>query len=86
MTTSPSHSLNQSQLQEMADNIDLWAKQLGFQQSSILIPDLESEHSLMQQWLDQGYHGQMQYLANNLDLRREPLKLVPGSCRIISLR
>jgi len=86
LTTSPSHSLNQSQLQEMADNIDLWAKQLGFQQSSILIPDLDSEHSLMQQWLDQGYHGQMQYLANNLDLRREPLKLVPGSCRIISLR
>ncbi|EPJ52695.1 MAG: iron-sulfur cluster-binding protein [Osedax symbiont Rs2] len=78
--------MNQSQLQEMADNIDLWAKQLGFQQSSILIPSLDSENALMQQWLDRGYHGQMQYLANNLDLRKDPLKLVPGSCRIISLR
>ncbi|MCJ8339243.1 MAG: tRNA epoxyqueuosine(34) reductase QueG [Pseudomonadales bacterium] len=86
MTTIPSPPLRQCQLQELADNIDLWAKELGFQQSSILIPDLSTEHPLLEQWLERGYHGDMQYLANNLDLRREPLKLVPGSCRIISVR
>ncbi len=74
------------QLNELAGNIELWAKELGFQQASIIIPDLTEELKLMQEWLAKGYHGEMQYLANNLDLRRDPLNIVPGSCRIISLR
>ncbi|MFT5707797.1 MAG: epoxyqueuosine reductase, partial [Oceanospirillaceae bacterium] len=64
----------------------IWAQELGFQQSSIIVPKLEVEHRLMQQWLEKGYHGEMQYLANNLDLRQQPLTMVSGSCRIISVR
>ncbi len=79
-------SLSNEQLTTLAASIDIWAKQLGFQQSSIIIPELDQEQALMQQWIDRGYHGEMSYLANNAELRHKPLTMVPGSTRIISLR
>ena len=78
--------LSEQQLSVLATNIQQWASELGFQQSSIIAPDLEKQHAQMQQWLAEGYHGSMQYLANNSELRKEPLSIVPGSTRIISVR
>ncbi len=81
-----SHILTSEQLSTLAGDIDLWAKELGFAQSSIIVPDLDTAHANMQKWLERGYHGDMQYLANNADLRKNPLSIVPGSCRVISVR
>ena len=78
--------LSQQQLAQLAHNISLWATELGFQQASIIAPDLKKQHAQMQQWLAAGYHGSMQYLANNSHLRENPFELVEGSCRIISVR
>ena len=39
----------------------------------------------LQEWLDRGYHGEMQYMANHFDLRTDPTKLVPGAKSVISL-
>ena len=35
------------------------------------------------QWLEQGRHGEMQYLARNAELRADPRKMVPGAKSII---
>lgn len=78
--------LTSEQLSTLASSIDLWSQQLGFQQASIIIPELDREQALMQQWLAEGYHGEMSYLENNAPLRHKPLTMVPGSTRIISLR
>lgn len=82
----PKTTLSPQQLQAIAQKIQDWSRQLGFQQASVIIPELTQEKALMEQWLARGYHGEMQYLANNLNLRHKPLSMVPGSCRIISLR
>lgn len=78
--------LTTQQLNQLALSIDEWANSLGFQQTSIIIPELDKEQALMQKWLARGYHGEMQYLENNAHLRHKPLTMVPGSTRIISLR
>ena len=45
--------------------------------------DLEARH--LEQWLNQGYQGEMAYMANHFDLRVDPTKLVPGAKSVISL-
>ncbi len=35
------------------------------------------------EWLEQGRHGEMQYLARNAELRADPRKMVPGAKSII---
>lgn len=46
---------------------------------------MEEEASRLEQWLLQGYHGEMGYMANHFDLRVDPSKLVPGAKSVISL-
>ncbi len=38
-----------------------------------------------EQWLRNGYHGDMHYLENHLDLRRDPRLLLPGAKTVVSL-
>jgi epoxyqueuosine reductase len=46
---------------------------------------LEEEAPRLEQWLLQGNHGQMGYLANHFDKRLDPCLLVPGAKTVISL-
>lgn len=46
---------------------------------------LEEEAPLLERWLKQGMHGQMQYMENYFDLRLDPTKLQPGAKSVISL-
>jgi len=45
--------------------------------------DQEAEH--LRQWLSQGMHGTMDYMADHFDKRVDPTKLVPGAKSVISL-
>jgi len=47
---------------------------------------LEEEAPRLEQWLQSGYHGKMQYMENHFDKRLDPGKLVPGSRSVISLQ
>ncbi len=40
----------------------------------------------MQAWLREGLHGEMDYLARNTDLRKDPSALVPETLSVISVR
>ena len=70
----------------LALQIKTWAKELGFADvgiTGIAIPDAERN---LQKWLDAGYHGEMDYMANHGMIRARPAELVPGTLRVISVR
>jgi epoxyqueuosine reductase len=46
---------------------------------------MDEEAIRLEQWLKQGYHGEMSYMANHFDMRVDPTKLVPGAKSVISL-
>ena len=48
------------------------------------IPEKELER--LQNWLDQGYNADLDYMARNKELRADPALLHPGAMRIISVR
>jgi len=66
--------------------IQRWASELGFQEVGITDTNLaEAEHDLLQ-WLAQGFHGGMDYMAKHGTKRTRPDELVKGTVRVISLR
>jgi len=66
--------------------ITQWAKELGFSQVGIADVDLGENEAYLQKWLDAGYHGSMDYMARHGSKRSRPQELIPGTCRVISLR
>jgi epoxyqueuosine reductase len=72
--------------QQIADQIKQWAKELGFAQAGICDTDLKLEEARLQQWLDQGMHGEMAYMAEHGMMRARPTELLPGTLRVISVR
>jgi len=70
----------------LAQQIKLWAQELGFAQLGITGVSLTDAEAQLQQWLDAGYHGEMDYMANHGMLRARPAELVPGTLRVLSVR
>ncbi len=79
-------TLQTSPLNALAEQIKTWGRELGFQQVGITDaePGQHSEH--LQQWLDKGYHGEMEWIRNHQAQRNTPELLVPNALRIISVR
>jgi len=62
------------------------AKRLGFLSCGISKAGfLEEEAPRLEQWLNQGMHGEMAYMENHFDKRLDPTKLVEGAKSVISL-
>lgn len=63
------------------------ALRLGFSNCGITKANfLEEEAPKLEQWLQNGFHGEMHYMENHFDKRLDPRKLVPGAKSIISLQ
>ncbi|MBD3586362.1 tRNA epoxyqueuosine(34) reductase QueG [Salinimonas sp. HHU 13199] len=73
-------------LGRLADDIKAWGRALGFQQVGISDIDLSKHEAYLQQWLDNGYHGEMDYMAAHGMKRARPDELLPGTLRVISVR
>lgn len=71
---------------ELAQLIQTWGRELGFQQIGICDTDLQQAEAGLQQWLEQGYQGEMQWLAAHGNKRSRPQELLPGTRRVISAR
>lgn len=78
-----SNSIN---YQQLADDIKRWGAELGFQKVGITDLDLSKHEATLQQWLDNGYHGEMDFMERHGMLRARPAELHPGSVRAISVR
>lgn len=72
--------------QTLAQQVKTWAAELGFQQTGITDTQVADHQERLEQWLAEGYHGDMQWLAENMDKRLHPEQLVPGALRVISVR
>ena len=71
---------------QLATEIKTWGRALGFQEIGISDTDLTLEENYLQQWLHQGYQGDMDYMARHGTARSRPGELVPGTIRVISVR
>jgi epoxyqueuosine reductase len=78
--------LSDAALYDLANTIKSWAKELGFQQAGITDTHLNQYTPDFLAFLAKGFHGEMAYLADNIDKRTHPEKLVPKTVRIISVR
>lgn len=71
---------------ERTQLIKQFSKQLGFDYCGIAKAEkLVDDAKRLEQWLNKGMHGSMQYMANHFDLRVDPTKLVPGAKSVITL-
>ncbi len=76
----------QPDLTELARSIKRWGAELGFAEVRIADIDLAHAEAGLQAWLEQGHHGEMDYMASHGMKRARPAELVPGTLRVISAR
>lgn len=71
----------------ISDQIKEYAHTLGFDACGICRAEAidETEQKNLSEWINQGYQGEMEYLARNTDKRIDPTLLVENAKSIISL-
>ena len=74
------NSLDQANLREWLDE---QSRHLGFDGLRITDIHLGSATERLREWLEQGRHGQMEYMARHANVRSDPSVLVPGAVRVI---
>ena len=67
-------------------SIRAWGQELGFQAVGIADIGLAGAHAHLADWIDHGYHGEMDYMAKHGTRRSRPDALVPGTTRVICAR
>ena len=70
----------------LAEDIRSWALELGFSQLGISDIDLGEHEDHLRRWLAAGYQGEMAWMGAHGNKRSRPDELVPGTCRVLSLR
>ena len=72
--------------QEIARQIKQLGRNLGFQQVGFSDCRLDAEHPRYHDWLKRNFHGEMGYMARNVDKRLNPSALVDGTLSVICVR
>ena len=62
------------------------AKALGFSAVGVSGVDLAADEAKLWQWLQRGWHGEMDYMQRHGTRRSRPAELLPGTLRVISAR
>ncbi|MEO8807045.1 MAG: tRNA epoxyqueuosine(34) reductase QueG [Burkholderiaceae bacterium] len=63
-----------------------WAAAAGFSQIGVADVDLSHAEAGLLEWLNNGFHGSMAYMAQHGLKRARPAELVPGTVRVITAR
>ncbi|MDM0022908.1 tRNA epoxyqueuosine(34) reductase QueG [Variovorax saccharolyticus] len=71
---------------QIVNRIQALARELGFSQIGIAGVDLSSAEAGLMQWLAEGFHGEMHYMAAHGTRRARPAELVPGTVSVITAR
>lgn len=66
--------------------LDAWARELGFDALGVTGVDLSDHAPAVRDYIRRGLHGEMGYLARNLEKRLHPELLEPETLRVISAR
>jgi epoxyqueuosine reductase len=70
----------------VVSQIQAFARELGFSQIGVAGVDLSSAEAGFLAWLQQGFHGDMAYMAHHGLKRARPAELVPGTLSVITVR
>lgn len=82
----PAIQWSDMQMRQLRHNLAEWAAELGFQQLGVADTDLREAETRLNQWLEEGSHGTMDWMASHGDKRSRPHELLPGTTRVISVR
>ena len=72
--------------EQLLKKIQDWSTELGFSQFGISDIDLSEAEGHLKNWIENGFHGQMQFMHKHGSKRTHPDQLLEGTIRIISLR
>ena len=72
--------------QALAKQIKHWGQELGFSQVGFSDIDLSSHEKALTDWLENNYHGEMDYMEKHGLMRARAQELVEGTTRVISVR
>jgi epoxyqueuosine reductase len=78
-----SEALTQIDHHQLAAAIKQWAKVLGFDLVGITSANPSAHRDYFRNWLDEGQHGSMEYLARRFDERTDPATYFPGALSVI---
>ena len=73
-------------VEALGEDIQRWARELGFEQVGIAGVDLSPQEPHVRRWLERGFNGEMGYLERNVEKRLHPPLLEAGTCTVISAR
>ncbi len=82
MTKSP----NNVDYPQLLQKIRLWSEELGFQQLGVSNIHLGEHEEKLNEWLEAGFHGEMDYMQKHGSKRSHPEQLIEKTCRVISVR
>jgi epoxyqueuosine reductase len=71
---------------DLVADIRRWGAELGFQRVGVAGVDLGDDEAHLLNWLDAGFHGEMDYMARHGTRRSRPADLQAGTLRVISAR
>ena len=73
-------------IQQRTHFIKSKAYELGFEFVGVAKAErMDEEARKLEEWLNRGFHGKMQYMENHFEKRVDPTKLVEGSKSVITL-
>ncbi len=73
-------------LHNLKANIKIWAQELGFSDTGFSNTVLGEHETRLVNWLNNDYHGEMDYMHRHAALRSTPADLHEGTISIISVR
>ncbi len=79
-------TMDAQQAETLAAQIKSWALRLGFSDCAITDTHLDQHETHLINWLNDGFHADMEYMSRHGTKRSRPAELVAGTTRIISVR
>lgn len=86
MTTSGSNTPESAEWIQNTTWLKREALALGFSDIKVADTDLSVAEPRLQEWLDAGYHGDMNYMSERAHLRTNLQELHPGTVRVLMVR
>jgi len=71
---------------QLNEQLREWAQQCGFADCRVSDGQLKDYEPRLEQWLEAGFHGEMDYMQRHGMMRARPEELLPGTVRVISVR
>jgi len=71
---------------DLNQQLRTWASEQGFADCRVSDGQLQDYETRLDEWLQAGFHGEMDYMQRHGHKRSRPEELLPGTLRVISVR